>query len=264
MILPFLFATLPVLATGDADPSRVKLPAPSVNYRTNVATATSAPWVEANGWRILRSPDQKVVYDARKQGANLSAAEAFAYGADAEVLAGSSAHPEFEAFRNFLQSLPPFTGKRVADFSITDDKSPQAGEALNLLVRRNLLFQIVPSKEKGLVFHADRNVSNPYEFAAEVRSKIGDEKRSLRVYGSSVVVGHLERNGNRMRVHLLNYGQRPVDAIRVRVLGNYSGASAHIFQVDPAKLEDMTTVAGATEFTVPKLPLYGMIDLTAK
>ena len=40
-----------------ADPgAAVKLQAPTVNYRMQEATATAAPWVIHNGWRILRLP----------------------------------------------------------------------------------------------------------------------------------------------------------------------------------------------------------------
>jgi len=45
-----------LLAPGAAPPAdAVKLNEPKVQYRNNEASATRSPWIDANGWRILRS-----------------------------------------------------------------------------------------------------------------------------------------------------------------------------------------------------------------
>ena len=36
-------------------PDAVKVPAPGVRYRPDVATASSTTWVDANGWRFARN-----------------------------------------------------------------------------------------------------------------------------------------------------------------------------------------------------------------
>ena len=41
----------------------VKLPAPGVEYRMDVAAATSLPWVDANGWRFARDGSHAYYYD---------------------------------------------------------------------------------------------------------------------------------------------------------------------------------------------------------
>src|SRR5689334_15769854 len=59
-----------------ADPAAyVKLPQPGVEYRPDVATATRAPWVTANGWRILRAAGKRVYYTAAKGHEDFCAAE---------------------------------------------------------------------------------------------------------------------------------------------------------------------------------------------
>ncbi|HSM78391.1 MAG TPA: hypothetical protein VLT57_12215, partial [Bryobacteraceae bacterium] len=38
-----------------ADPARsIKVMTPAVNYRVDEASASTAPWIDSNGWRFLR------------------------------------------------------------------------------------------------------------------------------------------------------------------------------------------------------------------
>ena len=69
------------------------------------------------------------------------------------------------------------------------------------------------------------DAKNPSTLAHSVRYHLTDEKRSLRVYGSQVVVGRLTASGGHARLHLINYASanRKVDGIRVRVLGQCGG-----------------------------------------
>src|SRR5262245_35617370 len=63
----------------------VKLLPPKVNYRIDQASASRAPWLDANGWRFQREPKGKFYYDAPGKQSALAAAEAFSYGADALI-----------------------------------------------------------------------------------------------------------------------------------------------------------------------------------
>ena len=67
------------------------------------------------------------------------------------------------------------------------------------------------------------DAKNPGTVAQVVRANLTDEKRSLRIYGSQVVVARLTASGGHVRLHLLNYAgaDRKVEGIRVRVLGQY-------------------------------------------
>src|SRR5689334_22311612 len=66
----------------------VKLPAPGVEYRADVASATNVPWVDANGWRFERGGARAYSYNVPWRKAALAAAEAYANGVEAVI------HPE--------------------------------------------------------------------------------------------------------------------------------------------------------------------------
>ena len=93
------------------------------------------------------------------------------------------------------------------------------------------------------------------------RRKLTDEKRSLRVYGSENVIARLESDGRTARLHILNYGQRPVEGIRFRVSGKYKNASLNAFGVPGAEVQEMMVDGDATEFTVLELRQYAVVDL---
>ena len=102
---------------------------------------------------------------------------------------------------------------------------------------------------------------DPSKQAYAIRQQVGDEKRLLRLYGSEVVIGHLTGDASRVRLHLVNYSQRPVTGMRVRVLGRFPQSAAHIFGVPDAKLTDFIADRDATEFTLANLNEYAVIDL---
>jgi hypothetical protein len=252
--------------------SRVKLGPPKVEYRVNQAGPTRSPWVDSNGWRIVRSPEAKFVYDAPGPGAALAAAEAYAFGADALIgtdAAGLAPLGEMLTFLSKLKSvdLPP-----VANIGFVDDGSPEAGEAMNLMIRRNLLFRRVAKPDRRLPLNVELGsgkypksaAANPSEFAQQVRFELTDEKRSLRVYGSEVVIGRLSSDGKQARVHLLNYASaaRPVRGVRVRVLGRFPKHELNVFGVAGATLADYTVLPDATEFTIIELKSLATIDLS--
>src|SRR6267378_3048610 len=125
----------------------VKLPAPGVQYRADVASATNVPWVDANGWRFERGGARAYYYDVPWRRASLAAAEAYASGVEAVI------HPEprdLPAFGRMLVFLRGVEGTELparANIGIMDDGSSVTGEVLNLLARRNLLARVVTAPD---------------------------------------------------------------------------------------------------------------------
>ena len=245
-----------------------KLAQPGVEYRPDVASATRAPWVISNAWRLLRAGAKPVYYDAGKGRAALCAAEASVYGAAAFVRADPADLDPFGAMLRFLKRMDAPALPVRANIGFIDDSSPEAAEVMNLFTRRNLLFRIVKAPDA----HLDLNVrlgapeypraaaANPSEFASMVRRKLTDEKRLLRVYGSDVVIGRLTGDQSKARLHLLNYGARTVEGLRVRLLGEYKSARLSMPGGD-ANVSDLVAADGSTEFTIPTLDTYAIIDL---
>ena len=252
----------------------VKLLAPTVNYRMNQASATSTPWLMHNGWRFLRQPAGALLL--RRHGRTGGA------GGRGSVLLRRRRHdPDGcrraqAAWREMLavpadvpaRALPP-----VADIGFIDDGSADAGEVMNLMVRGNLLFRMVPRAGPALEAECqarDKGVSaggreeSRHRWRSLVRANLTDEKRSLRVYGSQVVVARLTARTGKARLHLLNYA----GADRQGGWDSRAGAR-RIFQARVAaagsagvELLDYSVEAGATEFTLPELKTYAVIDLS--
>src|SRR5215472_3195510 len=96
-----------LLPAGAAPPvGAVELKAPRVEYRANEASATRSPWIDSNGWRILRSPGQRFFYKVNGQSAALAAAEAFTYGAGALISTDEPGKLAFGKMLEFLKSVP--------------------------------------------------------------------------------------------------------------------------------------------------------------
>ena len=214
-----------------------KLLAPTVNYRMNEASATNAPWLVANGWKV-HPPARRAryYYDVTGKQAALAAAEAFCYGANAMIKTDAA-------------GLKPLA--RDAGVSARDSAARVAAAGRRHRVYRrwlggirrsdesdgadNLLFRVVPAPDKHLKVNVKlgtkeyplEDAKNPSTLAHSVRSNLTDEKRSLRIYGSQVVVARLTGSGGHARLHLMNYAaaNRKVDGIRVRVLGQYRQTS---------------------------------------
>ena len=103
--------------------------------------------------------------------------------------------------------------------------------------------------------------ANPSDFAVIVRHKLTDEKRALRVYGSENVIARLESDGKSARVHILNYGTRGVEGIRLRIRGSFKSAATNVFGLENAKVEELMSEGGFTEFTLMEMKQYAVIDL---
>jgi hypothetical protein len=244
--------------------------APSVRRERSVGMATSIPWIEANGWRLLQGVERVWYKDVPAGRAALAAAEAYSYGVDAVLDVKSEDIASFGAMLQFLKTIDSEEGRTIADIGFVNDGSPEAQEAMKLLERRNLLFRTVQQPDPRLDLNVQlgsadfprEGAANPHEFAAHVRQELTDEKRLLRLFGSNVVLGHITAVGGVTRVHLLNYGPRgTVDRLRVRVEGSFASAKLASFDADDADVLDFTVRDGGTEFTVPRIVTYAVIDL---
>ena len=247
----------------------VKLEVPGVEHRMNVAAATSMPWVNANGWRLERDGSHQYSYDTPWRKAALAAAEAYVYGVDAVV------HPEprdltaFGEMLAFLKSIDQPALPVMANIAILDDGSDEMGEVLNLLSRRNLLYRVVRAPDPAYDLNVQigakefpkEEALDPFGFATLVRQKLTDEKRYLRIYGSEVVLGKLNGDGQHLRVHLVNYGGGKVNGLRVRVRGTYQHGKLAAFGIKDPALADYERADGGTEFTIPEMGVYAVVDL---
>ncbi|MBI1789971.1 MAG: hypothetical protein HYR60_20770 [Acidobacteria bacterium] len=255
----------PGFAIRVAEPgSAVKLAAPGVQMRANLASATRSPWVDCNGWQFMRQPAGRYYYPAPGAVSALAAAEAFMYGVEAMVHTDLAGLEPLARMLEFLSRLKNTSLPAVANIGFIDDRTPQAGEVMKLLVRKNLLFRIVTAPDPLLDLTVPfTGASNPAEAAQKIRSDLTDEKRALRIYGSEVVIGRLAGDGRRLRVHLLNYAgaSRPVNGLRVRVLGRYPRHELSVSGVPDAALVDYEAGPEATEFTLTAMKSYVVIDL---
>jgi hypothetical protein len=252
--------------------SRETLPAPGVTPRAGVASPTRAPWIVANGWRFVREPDKKYVYEVPAGKAALAAAEAFAYGGDIVLKVDPADLASLGAMLTFVEGLPAADLPPMADLGVVDDGSPMTGEVMNLLARRNLLYQIVTAPDSrfrlniavGSREFPTEEAADPSGFALKVRRKLTDEQRTLRVYGSEVVICRLTGDAERIRLHVINYAGRDIEGLRFRVRGTYADGEANVPGAGRLALADFAAVEGGTEFTLPKLATYAVIDLRAR
>jgi hypothetical protein len=251
---------------------RERLLTPGVSRRApQVASATRRPWLDANGWRMLRRPATEFYYILPPGRAVLAAAEAFAYHADAVLKIDPADAEDTARMLAFLRELPPSNLPAVGDIGVIDDGSFDVGEVMNLLARRNLLYQIVkePSAQLRINIRLGsdefplESAADPSEFAQMIRQKLGDENRSLRLYGTETTLAHLTGDGSRVRLHLLNYSGREVEGLRVRLRGRYGDGAAWVFGQGRTELQDLVREEAATEFTIARMGPYAVVDLPA-
>ena len=159
----------------------------------------------------------------------------------------------------------------MADLAVVDDGSPVTGEVMNLLVRRNLLFEIVKAPSAKYPLNVaigspgTRRRRPPTRARSRKRSGSGSPttSRSLRIYGSEVVIGRLTADSSRARLQLLNYGGREIEGLRIRVKGAWKADGARVTGADPVNLSDVVVGDGFTEFSMPRLTTYAAIDFNA-
>ena len=165
----------------------------------------------------------------------------------------------------------------MANIGIVDDRSPAMEEVLNMLTRRNLLYRVVSAPDRKLDLTVQLGTrdfprdaaENPNDFAARVREKLGDDKRLVRLYGTSTTIVRLTGDGNHARLYLLTYGRNRgqgggQQSIRIRVLGRYTPTQFAAYGTAPdAKLTDVENPGNTTEFSVPAFNICAIIDLDA-
>jgi hypothetical protein len=242
--------------------------APGIDAKVHVASATRSPWINANAWRFRRDPAAAYVYGDPGKKSALALAEAYVYGVKATVRSSEDSS-RAAAMLRFLKSLKRGGTSPVADVSFLDDGSAPAGEVMNLLSRRNILFRRLRAGEprNGKVIELGSAqfpkplANNPSEFAYQVRKWLGDENRTIRIYGSENVLAYVTQQNGLTRVHLLNYTANPVEGIRVRVRGQFRSVELNVFDVPGAKPEDLASTNQATEFTIAAMNEYAAIDL---
>jgi hypothetical protein len=202
--------------------------------------------------------------------APLAAAEAFAYGVDAVLAIDPADLESFGRMLAFLASVPDRTLPPASDIAVVDDGSPPIAEILNLMARRNLLFEVTRKEAPDVTLNVRlgskefprTEARNPEAFALSVRRRLTDERRSLRLYGSEVVLARLVRDEGQARLHLLNYGGRMIDGLRVRLLGRWvpEGVAASSAGPDGRRAARRR---GRPKFSLGLLGPYAVIDLAA-
>ena len=270
MLLAALPAALAWAQSEDA--ARVLLPVPGIVARAGLASPTRSPWIVANGWRFVRQPGAKFRYDLPAGKAALAAAEKHAYGADALLNIDPADAETLRGMTAFVESLTPSDLPPIADIGVVDDGTAITGEVMNLLARRNLLYEIVKAPAArfrvniavGSREYPAEDAADPSAFALKIRRQLTDEQRSLRIYGSEVVIGRLTGDAARIRLHLINYGGREIEGLRVRIRRAFASGHALAFGAGRIALVDHVVAGGATEFTLPRLGVYAVVDLTAR
>ena len=241
--------------------SRIGLSTPGIDHKVMVASATTAPWVDSNGWRFRRKPDGEFYYELPAGSGALAAAEAFAFDANAVLKIDPADLDAVGKMLQFLRAVPEKKLPDIADFGFIDDGSDDAAEILNLLSRRNLLYKMVRAPDPHLRLNVPSNSDNPQLFAAKIREQLKDDQRSLRVYGSEVVLCRLVGDDSAARIHVLNYGRPTVDGVRLRVRGSYSHAKLYAPE-SGGQPADFAVADGFTEFSLPEIGAYAVVDLT--
>jgi hypothetical protein len=217
--------------------------------------------VNANGWRFDREPGKQFFYNVPGPAAALAAAESFAHDCASSILTDAAGSEVFEKMLAFLKSIPPGPTKTVADLGALDDLKAPTGEVLNLMARQNFQIRFLTNPDPSVPVVVDPRGKLPVimDFLQEVRQKVPDKVRVVRLFGSDTVLSRVTGDGQRARVHLINYGTKPVESLRVRIAGQFERGEAL-----GGKLEDYDAGKDATEFSLPSLTIYAVIDLYPK
>ena len=252
-----------------------EVPSPGVRYLPNVARATNVPWIDSNGWRFARGLRKANYMKLPAGSAALAAAEAFVFNVDAILNPDPKDVDDLGTMLRFIKSQEAPPMPELVNIGVVDDGSPVMGEVLNLLTRQNLFYKVVKKPDTDLDLNVQLGTrdfpaeaaANPYEFAAQVRAKLGDDKRLVRLYGTSTVIARLTGHPKGARLFLLSFGSRRQQsagpqAIRVRVVGRYRPTGFSPYGVsDEAKLGDLRNPGNTTEFWVPDFTTCAVIDL---
>jgi hypothetical protein len=246
-----------------------KVPPPSIQMRISEASATTVPWIDSNAWRYMRGLKKALYAELAASTGALAAAEAHAWGVDALLQPAPEDVAQTKAMLDFIRRIDAPRMPQLANVGIVDDGTEEMAEVLNLLSRRNLLSRVVSKEDPeldltirlGSKHYPKSAVQDPNDFAARVREQLGDSKRLLRLFGTYTVLANLTGERGRARLYLVNYSRRPVKDVRVRILGNYRRARLHEAADPNQAATDFAVIDGGTEFTVPLIRTYAVIDL---
>lgn len=260
-----------VVPTSDADlAARDAVPEPGIASRVDLVSSTRSPWVDANGWRFVRKPGGHFAYDVPVRRGALAAAEAIAYQADAVLKIDPADLLAVAEVLAFGSGVPAANLAAIADIGVVDDGTPEVGEVMNLLNRRNLLYEPIVGRSSrshavtvklGTKKYPTKAADSPSEFALRIRHELTDDRRSLRVYGSEVVLARLTGDSRRRRLQLVNYGGREIQALRIRLRGSWKVDALRVAGKSDAAAQDVAVAKGATEFSIPEIGVYAVVDL---
>jgi hypothetical protein len=143
---------------------------------------------------------------------------------------------------------------------------------MKLLSRRNLLYEPVNARsarhaitvELGSTTYPRASAANPSDFALRIRRELTDERRTLRVYGSEVVLARLTGDTTRRRLQLVNYGGRDVEGLRVRLRGRWRVETLRVLGQPAVSPRDVSVADDATELSIPQLGVLAVVDLRAE
>jgi hypothetical protein len=256
---------------GSAAAGFHEAPAPGVRFQTNQAQASPAPWVDSNLWRFQRGLKRANYAKLPAGAAPLAAAEAFAGHVDAILNPDPADVAELGKVLAFLKAQDQPVLPAMANIGVVDDRSPALDEVFNMLTRRNLLYRVTKTADRRLDLNVQLgsadfpkdSTTNPSDFAARVREKLGDDKRLIRLYGTNTAIAHLSGDENRVRLVVLSYSRnRTQPGLRVRVLGSYKTPRFAAFGTAAgAQLTDIDIGSTATEFSVPLFSTIAIVDL---
>ena len=275
MSLALLLAALPVLY-WEQRPETAALLRQAGIERLRVPPASAAAW-KATG--LAASPlapaekSERVVVPGPGIVGRADAASATRrpYGADLVLAIDPADVAALGEALSFLRSVKAMELPEIADVGVVDDGSPLTGEVMNLLARRNLLFRPVTRGSNGLPLvvelgtpgFPEAEAANPDALALKVRAQLTDERRTLRLYGSEVVLARLTGDAGRRRLQLVNYSGRNIQGLRVRLRGLWAPGKAQVLPQGEVAVESPLLQDDATEFSLGVLGPYAVVDLTA-
>jgi hypothetical protein len=261
--------------TGADAADFVEVPAPSLRNVPNngYAQVTVAPWVESNGWRFQVGVNRASYTNLPGGAAPLAAAEAFAFNVDALLNPDPADVDDLATLLEFLNAhaAPPMSP--LANIGVIDNPTHGSmSEVWNMLTRRNLLYRRLREPDPALDLNVrvgdpdfpESALADPGDFAARVREKLGDDRRLVRLFGTTTTIARLTGDGQRARLILLSYSRnRRQQDVRIRLLGRWDPAAFAPFGTPAdASLTDVEHVDGATEFTIPEFSTIAIVDLT--
>jgi hypothetical protein len=250
------------------------VPPPGIRFVASDAQATSAPWIDSNGWRFQRGLERAHYARLPAGSAPRAAAEAFAFGAYAILNPDPADVDQLGAMLRFLNAEAKPRLPVMANIGVVHDRSRQMEEVLNLLTRRNLLYRMVAEADPSLDLTVELGTErfpreaadDPYEFAARVRAELGDDKRLVRIFGSSTLIVHLTGDHERARLYVLDYAREEdrfqPQPVRIRLRGLYQPTHVGAFRGAPdARLTDVDHPGDSTEFFLPDFRIIAIVDL---